>query len=102
MLEHIADTQKAVSSIISCLRPSGAAYLLVPDGRADNSGHHIHFWSQESWELTLNKIVGTDMTIYNTTEDQNMPQGHYLTDIVKTKLFKYLYVPKMTQKWVGT
>ena len=84
VLEHIPDTETAVTSIISCLRPGGLACLIVPDGRADTSQHHIHFWSKESWKLAIDKIVGFKQVTYDTIVERNMPGERYLIAIIKS------------------
>lgn len=56
VLEHLTDPYAAIENLLSCLYDDGILYLTVPDGRADRSSKHIHFWSPESWKIFIDKL----------------------------------------------
>gem|GEM_PF-2113614 len=55
VLEHLHHPEQAVKNLLSIMAKGGALVLVVPNGRIDQSGHHIHFWSPESWKLFVHK-----------------------------------------------
>jgi len=51
VLEHLLEPEKALKNLVRMLKPSGVAFLTVPDGRIDTYIGHINFWSPESWNV---------------------------------------------------
>ncbi|MGF1543107.1 MAG: class I SAM-dependent methyltransferase [Parvularculaceae bacterium] len=49
VLEHLEKPRLALENVLAAVGPRGQAILTVPDGRLDQSGYHINFWSAESW-----------------------------------------------------
>lgn len=52
-LEHLLEPDSAVQQLLEATAPSGSLFFTVPDGRIDQSGKHINFWSPESWRQFL-------------------------------------------------
>jgi len=55
-LEHLLYPARALKQILGILEPSGMVLLTVPNGRIDNFGGHINFWSPESWKVFLEEF----------------------------------------------
>lgn len=54
-LEHMEHPELVLGNMHSAVRAGGIVVLTVPDGRADTFKGHINFWSEESWNLWLDK-----------------------------------------------
>jgi len=62
VLEHLLYPGKALSNLISSIRPGGGLLITVPDGRKDTYSGHINFWSPESWQIfILENTAGISM-----------------------------------------
>lgn len=79
VLEHIAQADLAIITMMNSLRSGGVAYFLVPDGRHDNTAQHIHFWSEESWRLFLDRLLPACRIAFGSIDDPDMPGGRYLS-----------------------
>jgi 2-polyprenyl-3-methyl-5-hydroxy-6-metoxy-1,4-benzoquinol methylase len=53
VLEHLLYPGKALSNLLSAVKPGGGLLITVPDGRKDTYSGHINFWSPESWEIFI-------------------------------------------------
>lgn len=57
VLEHILNPHIPLQNLISMLNPGGGLLITVPNGRKDNYGGHINFWSPESWEAFIRNCI---------------------------------------------
>ena len=55
-LEHLLCPDKVLRNFIFMTNSSGIIFLTVPDGRKDNFGRHINFWSPESWKIVIEQF----------------------------------------------
>lgn len=63
VLEHLLYPGKALSNVLSAVKPGGGLLITVPDGRKDTYSGHINFWSPESWEIFIQeKAEGMKVT----------------------------------------
>jgi 2-polyprenyl-3-methyl-5-hydroxy-6-metoxy-1,4-benzoquinol methylase len=66
VLEHLLYPGKALSKLVSAIKPGGALLITVPDGRKDTYAGHINFWSPESWQIFIQeKTEGLEFTTGN-------------------------------------
>jgi ubiquinone/menaquinone biosynthesis C-methylase UbiE len=58
VIEHLLYPDKALKNILATVQLSGGgAFISVPDGRKDTFAGHINFWSPESWEVFIKRLV---------------------------------------------
>ena len=69
VLEHIADTETPIPTILNLLTATGTLILTVPNGRYDTSpagqqfddgvSHtgHVNFWGEESWGYYIRRLA---------------------------------------------
>lgn len=55
VLEHLLYPEIALNNLKSYVNDNGKLLLTVPNGRLDNYGGHINFWSPESWKVFIEK-----------------------------------------------
>lgn len=66
-LEHIVDTETPIPKLLSVVRPGGALFVTVPNGRMDDTPAiespdgitfhgHVNFWSPESWAAYIGRM----------------------------------------------
>ncbi|MEE4208812.1 MAG: methyltransferase domain-containing protein [Parvularcula sp.] len=55
VLEHLEDPESGLRTVLGSVGAGGRAIITVPDGRLDQSGFHINFWSPESWRLFIER-----------------------------------------------
>ena len=56
VLEHLLYPAKALSNLISALKPGSGLLITVPNGRLDTYAGHINFWSPESWQIFIQEM----------------------------------------------
>ncbi|WP_017259222.1 class I SAM-dependent methyltransferase [Pedobacter arcticus] len=57
VLEHLSYPEIIISNFANSLNENGRIIITVPNGRMDFFDGHIHFWSPESWQLLLEKVI---------------------------------------------
>jgi len=65
VLEHLENPDDALINLLSSLNPRGKLIISVPDGRKDIFSGHINFWSPESFNIYINKLVNTSCGEYD-------------------------------------
>lgn len=63
VIEHIVEAEAALASLGSMIKPGGKLIITVPDGRHDNFGGHINFWSPASWTHFIEQSLKLDAQI---------------------------------------
>jgi 2-polyprenyl-3-methyl-5-hydroxy-6-metoxy-1,4-benzoquinol methylase len=83
VLEHIADTETPIPTILNLLASTGTLILTVPNGRYDTSPvgrqfedgvsytGHVNFWSEESWAFYIRRITAPCRVITGTLAGDN-------------------------------
>ena len=52
-IEHVLYPKKAIEELERITMPNGKIVVVVPDGRFDTNGAHVHHWSKVSYQLFL-------------------------------------------------